>query len=153
MFKVKAVGGVIRSIPAPPGTQPNGLAWDGNHLWMSSYLSNAGIYKLDPTDGSVLGKYTPSVAQYGGYGGLTYDGTYLWEADFYGGGIYKLTLNCSIISTIPSPDNHLSDLAWDGNYIWVCGYPSQKIYKIDPTDGSIVAVSYTHLTLPTTERV
>ena len=139
VFKVKAVGDVIRSIPAPPGTQPNGLAWDGNHLWMSSYMHNAGIYKLDPTDGSVLGKYTPSVAQYGGYGGLTYDGTYLWEADSYGGGIYKLTLNCSIISTIPSPDKYPSDLAWDGNYIWVYGYPSQKIYKIDPTDGSIVA--------------
>ena len=72
VFKVKAVGDVIRSIPAPPGTQPNGLAWDGNHLWMSSYMSNAGIYKLDPTNGSVLGKYTPSVAQYRGYGGLTY---------------------------------------------------------------------------------
>lgn len=135
-----ATGNVVRSFPAPEGTQPNGLAWDGSNLWMSSYMLEGGIYKLDPVDGSVLGVYTPPTAQYNGYGGLTYDGTYLWQADSYGGGIYKLSpSDCSIISTIPSPDRYPSDLAWDGSYLWVCGYPSQKIYKISPVDGSIVA--------------
>ncbi len=129
-----------RSFPAPAGTQPNGLAWDGSHLWMSSYMANGGIYMLEPSDGSVLKMCTPPTAQYGGYGGLAFDGTYLWQADSYGGGIYKLnTADCSVVSTIPSPDMYLNDLAWDGNYLWVCGYTSGKLYKLEPSDGSIVA--------------
>jgi len=131
---------ITKSFCAPSGTQPNGLAWDGENLWMSSYMLNGGIYKLNPTDGSVLNRYTPPVAQYDGYGGLTYDGSYLWQADAYGGGIYKLNpSDCSVVSSIPSPDKYPSDLAWDGSFIWVCGYPSQKIYKISPTDGSIIS--------------
>jgi cardiolipin synthase len=134
------VGDLIRSFPAPTGTQPNGLAWDGSFLWMSSYMREGGIYKLDPLDGSVLSVCTPSVAQYDGYGGLTFDGTNLWQADSYGGEIYKLrTLDCSVISSIPSPDRYPSDLAWDGKHLWVCGYPSQRMYKLDSSDGSIVA--------------
>lgn len=107
---------------------------------MSSYMANGGIYMLDPSDGSVLKMCTPPTAQYGGYGGLAFDGTYLWQADSYGGGIYKLnTADCSVISSIPSPDMYLNDLAWDGNYLWVCGYTSGKLYKLEPSDGSIVA--------------
>jgi hypothetical protein len=135
-----ATGDVVKSFSTPIGTQPNGLAWDGSNLWMSSYMREGGIYKLGFVDGSILGKYTPPVAQYNGYDGLTYDGAYLWEADGYGGGIYKLDpSDCSVISSIPSPDKYPSDLAWDGDHLWLCGYPTQKIYKISPIDGSIVA--------------
>jgi len=133
------IGDVINSFSAPEGTQPNGLAWDANNLWMSSYMKEGGIYKLYSTDGSVIAKYMPPAAKYNGYGGLTYDGTYLWEVDSYGGGIYKLnTSDCSIISIIPSPDEYPEDLAWDGSNLWLYGYPSQKIYKINPADGSVI---------------
>ena len=64
-------GYIVKSFPAPAGTQPNGLAWDGHHLWMSSYILNGGIYKLDPQDGSVLGIFTPPVAP-----SVTQPGTY-----------------------------------------------------------------------------
>ena len=120
-----ATGDVIKSFSAPPGTQPNGLACDGSSLWMSSYMKEGGLYKLDTADGSVLSKCTPPVAKYNGYGGLTYDGTYIWEADSYGSGIYKLDpLDCSLISTIPSPDKYPNDLMWDGKYLWLFGYLS-----------------------------
>ena len=126
---------------APAGTQPNGLAWDGSHLWMSSYMNNGGIYKIDASDGSVRDVCTPPVAKYRGYGGLAFDGTHLWEADAYGGGIFKIDVSdCSVISSITSPDTRPSDLAWDGADLWVCGYPSEKMYKIEPNDGSILAV-------------
>jgi streptogramin lyase len=137
------LGQVIRSFAAPAGTQPNGLAWDGNNLWMSSYISQSGIYKLDPADGTVLHKCTPPVAWHEGYGGLAFDGTYLWQADAYGGGIYQLDpTDCSIVHTIPSPGNSPSDLAWDGQNLWVLSYPEQKMFKLDPTDGSIVDIFY-----------
>ena len=129
----------IRSFSAPPGTQPSGLAWDGNYLWLSSYMKNGGIYQINSWDGTVQKFCTPPVAQFAGYGGLAFDGSFLWVADAYGGGIYKLdTLDCSILASIPSPDKYPSDLAWDGTYLWVCGYPSNMIYKIEPDRGTVV---------------
>ncbi|MCD4766780.1 MAG: fibronectin type III domain-containing protein [Methanosarcinales archaeon] len=132
-------GDVINSSSAPEGTQPNGLAWDGDNLWMSSYMQNGGIYKLDPVDGSVLGKYIPSIANIDRYSGLTFDGTCLWVADSSGSGIYKLDpSDGSIISTILSPDQFTIDLAWDGSNLLVYGYPGKKIYKLSPIDGSSI---------------
>jgi len=132
---------IIRSFAAPSGTQPNGLAWDGRHLWMSSYMEDGGIYQLDPLDGSVVNVYTPPTAQHSGYGGLTFDGTYLWEADAYGGGIYRLsTSDAALISTIPCPEDSIDDLAWDGTHLWAAGRQSSKIYRIRPSDGLVMAV-------------
>jgi hypothetical protein len=133
-----STGIFVEPFPAPEGTQPSGLAWDGNYLWMSSYMLKPGIYKLDPINGSVISVCTPPTASRGGYGGLAFDGKYLLQHG-YDHGIYKLsTSDCSVISSIPSPENNISDLAWDGQYIWTCGYPSQKIYKIDPGSGEVV---------------
>jgi len=132
-------GNIIIFFDAPEGTQPNGLAWDGNNLWMSSYMQNGGIYKLDPVNGLVLGEYKPSIANIDRYGGLTFDGTCLWVADSSGSGIYKLDpSDCSIISSILSPDEFAIDLAWDGSYLLVYGYPGKKIYKLSPIDGSLI---------------
>ena len=132
---------IIRSFPAPSGTQPNGLAWDGRYLWMSSYMENGGIYQLDPLDGSVVNVYTPPAAQHSGYGGLTFDGDYLWEADAYGGGIYQLRMSdASVVSTIPCPEDRVEDLAWDGTHLWAAGRQSSKIYRIRSSDGVVTAV-------------
>ena len=137
------IGDVVNSFSAPEGTWPSGLAWDGSNLWMSSnaidylYVKEIGIFKLDPMKGTVL--YNCKPAKYNNYSGLTYDGTYLLNADAYGSGIYKLnTSDCSIVSIIKSPDKFLTDLAWDGRYLWLYGYPSQKIYKVRPADGLVV---------------
>jgi hypothetical protein len=141
IWDFKTVGDWLRSIPAPPGTQPSGLAWDGSYLWMASYASwseTPGVYKLDPRDGSALKVCRPQPDER--YSGLTYDGTYLWLANIWDRGIFKLRpSDCAHISTISGPGSDLNDLAWDGNHLWVTSYPSQKFYKIRPSDGSVVA--------------
>jgi hypothetical protein len=62
-------------------------------------------------------------------------------ADFYASGVYQLsTSDCSVISAIPFPDNHVQgDLAWDGSHLWATGYPSGKFYRLQPSDGAVVA--------------
>lgn len=131
---------VINSFFAPPETQSSGLAYDGTYLWLSSYMKNGGIYKLNPDDGSVSRKYMPPISQYDQYGGLTYDGSHLWQVDRYEGKLYQLNpSDCSIISSISGPDKYPSGLTWDGKYLWTYGYPSYKIYKINPSDGTIIA--------------
>jgi streptogramin lyase len=103
-------------------------------------MKNPGIYKIDPIDGSIVFKCDPSIAQFSGFGGLTFDGTSVWHADAYGGKIYKLNpIDCSIIESIPfNEDQYPSDLAWDGANLWLSSYPAQKIYEINPSDGSII---------------
>jgi hypothetical protein len=108
---------------------------------MSSYMQNGGIYQLDPLDGSVVNVYTPPAAQHSGYGGLTFDGTHLWEADAYGGGIYQLRMSdAGVVSTVPCPEDYIEDLAWDGTHLWTAGRQSSKIYRIRPSDGLVMAV-------------
>jgi len=58
---------------APRGTQPSGLAWNGGHLWLSSYIKMPGIYKINTSDGSVVDVYKPKLDMTGRYGGLAAD--------------------------------------------------------------------------------
>ena len=61
---------VTKVFYAPEGTQPSGLAWHGGYLWLSSYIKNAGIYKINTSDGSVVVFSKPKVRMKGRYGGL-----------------------------------------------------------------------------------
>jgi len=127
------------SFNAPPKTQPNGLAWDGKHLWLSSYMIAPALYKIDANNGTVMSKCEPLAAQYRGYGGLAYDGKYLWEADGYGGGVYKIDpVSCQVIQKFSSPDKSPRDLAWDGENLWMVGQTSRSIYKIRTSDGAVI---------------
>ena len=77
--------------------------------------------------------------------GLTWDGEYLWVADFISERIYKVDPDDgSVIESFSSPDSDPEGLAWDGNYIWhVDGGNAYElgeeaelyIYKIDPQSG------------------
>jgi len=71
--------------------------------------------------------------------GLTYDGNYLWVADYQADMIYKLDPSSgSILHQIPSPGFWPMGLAWDGKYLWNTDKKQKKIYKIDTRDGTIL---------------
>jgi len=80
------IGEVIHSIPAP-GYYSNGLAWDGNNLWVAN-IADANhpenywyrIFQVSPEDGETLTSF--STGSYF-YHGLTYDGYYLWGEHNY----------------------------------------------------------------------
>ncbi|MFQ5582972.1 MAG: FlgD immunoglobulin-like domain containing protein [Calditrichia bacterium] len=44
----------------------------------------------------------------------------------------------TLLKTLPSPTNQLSDLTWDGSYLYLLGLSNHVIYQIDTTDGSVV---------------
>lgn len=73
--------------------------------------------------------------------GLTYDGSYLWVADYKSDLIYKLDpASGSVLHQISSPGFWPMGLAWDGQYLWNVDYKQKNIFKIDPLDGTILAV-------------
>jgi len=46
-----------------------------------------------------------------------------------------------VVSSFPSPNTEVGDIAWGGNYLWyVCYYyTSGMIYKLNPTTGAVVS--------------
>jgi C1A family cysteine protease len=91
-------GTVIDVFPAPLDG-PAGLAWDGEHIWLSNSDFLGGddyIYKLD-TDGTVLEQYnSPGTFPVG----LAFDGRYLWCVDWSTDTVYQLDIG------------HVSDCPW-----------------------------------------
>jgi DNA-binding beta-propeller fold protein YncE len=64
--------------------------------------------------------------------GLTYDGRYLWNADYGGGKIYRIdpqTGESDIELVCPG---NLSGLAWDGRDLWQSLYDGGTLRRINP---------------------
>ena len=81
--------------------------------------------------------------------GLTWDGEYLWNADYMSEKIYKIDPDDGrVIKSFAAPRSDPEGLAWDGGYIWhVDGGDAYKlgcerarlyIYKIDPRSGDAI---------------
>lgn len=114
-----------------PGTQPNGLAFDGTYLWNADYDDN--IYKLD-TEGNILNSIVaPGSTSYG----LTSDGSHLWNTDYNEGIIYKLNTSGNILDYFNSPGSKPLDLAFDGTHLFNSDSETGKVYKLD-TSGNVL---------------
>ncbi len=131
--------GLLSSITTPG--MPGGAAFDGNHLWVSEFLT-AKLHRLDPTTGELL----QTILAPGPYvGGLAWDGTALWCLPEQSGTIYQLDpKDGTVLHSIPAPskgqrDPNGSGLAWDGTALWHADYSSRQLYRLDPVDGTILA--------------
>ena len=70
--------------------------------------------------------------------GLTFDGTYLWNADDSADKIYKLDLSGTILASFDSPGSSPKGLTFDGYCLWNANYWTNTIYKLD-LSGTILA--------------
>jgi DNA-binding beta-propeller fold protein YncE len=69
--------------------------------------------------------------------GLTFDGTYLWNANSVSDRIYKLDTSGNVIESFASPGSNPSGLTFDGTYLWNADSSSNRIYKLD-TSGNVI---------------
>jgi transglutaminase-like putative cysteine protease/glutamine cyclotransferase len=73
--------------------------------------------------------------------GLTFDGKFLWIADFKADKLSCVNPETGeIIKEISSPGFWPAGLAWDGESLWNVDRKKKKICKINPEDGSIIFV-------------
>ena len=71
----------------------------------------------------------PSPVQ--GNDGLTWDGKYLWIADFNTQKAYQVdSTDGSVIMSFALPGTYPMGLAWDGSYLWVVDEADKKVYKL-----------------------
>ncbi len=131
---------IVSTLPSP-GPSPQGLAWDGTHLWVSDDSTDT-IYKINPANGVVITSLSFPDAN---PKGLTWDGSNLWVAFGSSNTINKLNPeNGEVKKTFDAVYHHqdmsapIHGLAWDGANLW-CSYLagwSSAVIKIDVKDGS-----------------
>jgi hypothetical protein len=133
------IGDPVRGF-ASPGDYPEGLCWDGSHLWSNNFTDGR-LYKLDPRTGVV-------VASYGGGGlprkpeGLAWDGEHVWTCDWETGRIFKLKetdgqLRIVSFGDKPAGSGPAVGLTWDGQSLWLSTWGSElyergQLWKLDP---------------------
>jgi len=141
---------VIASFPTP-GSSPQGLAWDGEYIWMSDDSTDT-IYKLDPWDGSVLLSFaSPGPKSIS----MTSDTTSIWCLDDSLRYIYKLDKETGAaqdsipfpaeVEWLPTAEFPFYGVAWDGHYFYVnfeAGWSSQ-IVRMDVENDTAYRFSYT----------
>ncbi len=122
---------IIASYSPPFGGRPNGMAWDGNYLWLGE--EGGRIYQVDSTMTlirSIPAPYTQSFNPRG----LAFDGVDLWVGCQSIGTIFRIdTISGTILEQFNSPNGAFQQgLTWDGRYLWSTGGPQPVlIYKID----------------------
>lgn len=91
--------GIVDSFPSP-GSEPRGLAWDGEYLWCADAGTDS-VYKLDISNGTVISSFPFSVGAT--YGGITWsDDNNMWIAN--GSLIYKVNpADGEVISSFSCP--------------------------------------------------
>lgn len=121
---------ILQEFPAP-GTQAQGIAWDGTSLWISDH--SGALFQMSPT-GNVLDSIrSPDVTPQG----LASDGSRLWVFTTNHSLIYEIQIaekSVQSVKSFRSPAQVLGggitqDMAWDGEGLW---YANQfKVCRLD----------------------
>ncbi|MBU2599181.1 hypothetical protein KJ849_01155 [bacterium] len=142
IYQLSPEEGKILSYFSTPGKQPQGLAFDGHYLWnidlnTESDLEKPIVYKinLDLRNATVafpLSELSPESMPTG----ITWDGKYLWCADFNTHQIFKIdVLRGKLLHKINAPASYPTGLAFKDGFLWVSCVSTQRIYKIDLKEG------------------
>jgi hypothetical protein len=133
---------VISSFPSPGGNNPDGLTWDGTHLWLSGPGTDQ-IYKLTTAGAVVTSFPAPGLSPKG----IAWDGTNLWVASDTDDRVYQITTTGSVISSFPLTTSDPFGMTWDGTHLWVVDDVTLRIYKFTTT-GTLVSSFVTPGTTP-----
>lgn len=122
---------------------PTGITFVGKTLYCGSDFTKK-IYKIKTT-GKKAGEvkdwfYAPGFPDEDCVG-LTYDGDYIWNADFHWSGpeayIHQIKIKGDLVTSYVAPGPGPEGLAFDGEFLWNVDWHQSKIYKL-ATDGTVV---------------
>ena len=134
----------VQRFPMPH--PPQGMAFDGAHIWVASYDNTATVNtvtKLRADDGATLGTF--AVGR--GPKGVAFDGDNIWVANHLTTTVTKLRatdgahLGTFTVGDVPNA------IAFDGSNVWVTNYGSNDVTKLRASDG-VVLGTYGGLSSP-----
>jgi len=128
--------GVIIQTFASPDVRPSGLGFDGENLWVVTDGPIPMLWKLDPTDGSVLDSMLAPVAE--SVLGLDHDGNALWGSTQVPEEVFSASSSDgSVISSFTSPMAAPTGIVWDGLDLWHAG-TGADLQLLNKNDGSMI---------------
>ncbi len=137
IYKLDGSTGEILKQFTAPSSQPWGMAWDGEQLWITDFAEKR-TYSLDPETGEETFSFN-NPDQLRGAKGLTWDGQYLYIMGWTTNLVYKVDRSGTVISTFELVPGAGGGLAWDGQNFWapcngICKYSAKgkllgKIYE------------------------
>lgn len=119
----------------PHSGYSEGLDFRDGYLWHALPKS---IVKIDPKDGTVLGRYKPAT-EYSE--SVVWQGSSLWNLSFSDNGIYRGVLSKGVLTFEKkgiTPEVHGWGLAFDGTHLVMTGNYSPKLYFFDPKKVKLV---------------
>ncbi len=128
VYKLNGQTGEILKQFKAPSSQPWGMAWDGQQLWITDFAEKR-TYSLDPDTGEETFSFN-NPDQVAGAKGLTWDGAYLYIMGWTTNTICKVDRTGAVISTIKLNAGGGGGLTWDGHNFWA---PCDGICKYSPT--------------------
>jgi len=122
------------------GTTPEGIVFDGAHIWVANYGSN-NVSELDTGTGAVVGTYPTGM----GPTGIAFDGTNLWVANQEDGTVTKLAASTgALVGTYHAGDPLQSlfsptPIAVDTVHgtVWVANTMSGSVTKLVAATGAV----------------
>lgn len=125
----------------PPAT-PDGIAWDGEALYVAIVDSPTDtIYRLD-LQGNILGSFRSPATQ---TMGLAFDGQNLWVLDYAQQLVFQVDRSGQIIKSIPAPCAEPQGLTYDGKYLWTLTNKVRgKAYQFDTSGNTLHTIEGTN---------
>jgi subtilisin family serine protease len=135
-----ATGSVIKRIPTPESVSggPDGLAYDGQYLYYTNSFGSQKMYRIDPSDGTVV--KTISISEITSMDGLGHSGRYLYVLAYSSGLIYEVDFDAGTVNRTINPGVSISGgLSFGGSRgtIFVSNF-SSGIFEVDIDKGKVV---------------
>lgn len=133
--KLRASDGMIETT-VDLGTSALGhILFDGQNIWVSAWGGGSTVFKLQPSDGTILGSYLVGRNPYG----LAFDGQNIWVANSVDNTVSKLRASDGrVLFTVPAGPAPWG-MCYDGRSIWLSNSYSHTMTHLRLSDGAILA--------------
>ena len=115
----------------PTGDGPQGIAFDGSHIWVANNLSST-VSKIDPATGTRVDYPTLADPEW-----LAFDGTSIWVTHFFSDNLSKIDPSNGARVDYSAGDGPAA-LAFGAGSMWVANYGADTVSKVNPSDGTRV---------------
>lgn len=126
--------GTATTVASNLGSNPQGIAFDGNRIWTAN---NRSVSIVTPGVSTPWSVSTVSTG-FSELAGILYDGTNIWVTDYIAGTLLKVDSSGTILQTVNVGDGPQFP-AFDGINIWVPVFYSNTIMVVQAASGTVVA--------------
>jgi hypothetical protein len=121
--------------------QPDGIAFDGTHLWVTNSSGDT-VTEFNSSDGSLVQNIGPTPYGFSQPDGIAFDGiTDLWVTNFAGASVTEISMfdgsHEQTLSASKYGFNDPAGIASDGTNMWVANYGNSSVTEFAP-DGTLV---------------